>query len=260
MVEDQEALGFMYSLCTLRPDVAWMMIFVTCRLASTEYKQKSFGRLTNDNNGKLALTSRESKFVFKEVHRATAQEVHSISVIYTSIRLRAETKVRYRHLRGNTGTFPRYVFCKARLPTPRPARLSGPRCNNYVSRLFKFLVFFIGWSIFAIKTHQNFTSFSVMGLPPKNLYNKLFENMSIFKIWFTSIQAGNTACNYRTHYHLVLLHKTNQNQGICYVKIAYCYVAKRLWPAINFLMWKWPAILKRLDRPGVRSSLPHAKL
>ena len=36
-------------------------------------------------------------------------------------------------------------------------------------------------------------------------------------VWFTSIQAGNTACNYRTHYHLVLSHKTNQNQGICYV-------------------------------------------
>ena len=35
-----------------------------------------------------------------------------------------------------------------------------------------------------------------MDLPPKNLYNKRFENMSIFKIWFTSIQAGNTACNY----------------------------------------------------------------
>jgi len=49
---------------------------------------------------------------------------------------------------------------------------------------------------------------SVMGLPPKNLYSKRFENMSIFKIWFTSIQAGNTACNYRTHYHLVLSHKT----------------------------------------------------
>jgi len=36
-------------------------------------------------------------------------------------------------------------------------------------------------------------------------------------MWFTSIQAGNTACNHRTHYHLVLSHKTYQNQGICYV-------------------------------------------
>jgi len=43
-----------------------------------------------------------------------------------------------------------------------------------------------------------------MDLPTKNLYNKRFENMSIFQIWFTSIQAGNTASNYRTHYHLVL--------------------------------------------------------
>jgi len=45
---------------------------------------------------------------------------------------------------------------------------------------------------------------SVMGLPTKILYNKRFENMSIFQIWFASIQAGNTAYNYRTHYHLVL--------------------------------------------------------
>ena len=35
--------------------------------------------------------------------------------------------------------------------------LSGPRCNKFVIRLYKFLVFFIGSSIFAIKTHQNYT-------------------------------------------------------------------------------------------------------
>jgi len=52
-----------------------------------------------------------------------------------------------------------------------------------------------------------------MGLPPKNLYNKRFENMSIFLIWFTSIQAGNTACNYRTHHHLVLSHKIIKIKG-----------------------------------------------
>jgi len=63
-----------------------------------------------------------------------------------------------------------------------------------------------------------------MGLPSKSLYNKRFEKMSIFQIWFTSIQASNTACNYRTHYHLVLSRKTYQNQGICYVTIGYCYV------------------------------------
>jgi len=58
-----------------------------------------------------------------------------------------------------------------------------------------------------------------MGLPPKNLYNKRFENVN-FLIWFTPMRAGNTKCNYRTHYHLVLSHKTDQNQGICYVTIA----------------------------------------
>jgi len=91
-----------------------------------------------------------------------------------------------------------------------------------------------------------------MDLPPKNFYIKRFENMSVFQIWFTSIQAGNTACNYRTHRHLVLSHKTYQNQGIGYVTIAYCYITKHLWPAINFLMWKWPATLKRLGRPGLQ--------
>jgi len=29
-----------------------------------------------------------------------------------------------------------------------------------------------------------------------------------------------------THYHLVLLHKTYQNQGICYVTVAYGYATK----------------------------------
>jgi len=93
-----------------------------------------------------------------------------------------------------------------------------------------------------------------MGLPPKNLYNKRFENMSIVKIWFTSIQAGNTACNYRTlkrfeymsilkiwftsiqagntarnyrsHNHFMLSRKTYQNQAICYITMAYRYVTR----------------------------------
>jgi len=61
-----------------------------------------------------------------------------------------------------------------------------------------------------------------MGLPPKTLYNKRFNSMSIFQIWFTSIQAGNTVYKYRTHYDLALSHKTDQNQRICYVAKAYC--------------------------------------
>ena len=40
------------------------------------------------------------------------------------------------------------------------------------------------------------------------------------------IQAGSTACNCRTHYHLVLSHKTYQNQWIYYVRIAYFYIIK----------------------------------
>jgi len=46
-----------------------------------------------------------------------------------------------------------------------------------------------------------------MGLPPKNVYNKRFENMSIFYIWFTSTPAGNTACNYRTSVATLLWRK-----------------------------------------------------
>ena len=57
---------------------------------------------------------------------------------------------------------------------------SGPLCNKFVSRLFIFLVFFIGSSIFATKTHQNYTCYSVVGLPTKHLYNKRFVNISIF--------------------------------------------------------------------------------
>jgi len=48
--------------------------------------------------------------------------------------------------------------CPTRGPHAAPdVVLSGPRCNKFVSRLFKFLVFFVGSSIFAIKTQQNYT-------------------------------------------------------------------------------------------------------
>jgi len=40
------------------------------------------------------------------------------------------------------------------------------------------------------------------------------------------MQAGSTACNYKTYYHLVLSHKTYQNHGVCYITIAYFYVTK----------------------------------
>jgi len=92
---------------------------------------------------------------------------------------------------------------------------------------FKFLAFFTGSSTFAIKTHQNYTCCFCYGPTTENLYNKRFENMSIFKIWFTSTLAGNTACNYRTHYHLVLSHKTYQNQGICYIILCYHFYCIR---------------------------------
>ena len=35
---------------------------------------------------------------------------------------------------------------------------------------------------------------------------------------------------------------------------------KPLWPAINFPMWKWPATLKRLGRPGLYDSVKAADL
>ena len=70
--------------------------------------------------------------------------------------------------------------CPTRGPhAAREVVSSGPRCDKFVSRLFKFLVYFIGTCIFANKTHHNYNCFSAMGLPPKNLYNKRFENMSI---------------------------------------------------------------------------------
>jgi len=34
------------------------------------------------------------------------------------------------------------------------------------------------------------------------------------------------ASSYRAHYYFVLSHKTYQNQGICYVTIAYSFVTK----------------------------------
>jgi len=42
------------------------------------------------------------------------------------------------------------------------------------------------------------------------------------------MQAGNTAYNYRAHYHLVLSHKTNQNQGLSYDTIACSYITKNV--------------------------------
>jgi len=90
---------------------------------------------------------------------------------------------------------------------------------------------------------------SVMGLPSKNLTNAL-KICQFFRFGLHPYKLA-TLCNYRTHYDLVLSHKTYQNQGICYITIAYYYVTKTLWPAINFLMWKWPATLKTLGRPAI---------
>jgi len=48
--------------------------------------------------------------------------------------------------------------CPTRGPHAAPeVVLSGPRCNKFLSRLFKFHAFFIGSRIFAIKTYQNHT-------------------------------------------------------------------------------------------------------
>jgi len=104
--------------------------------------------------------------------------------------------------------------------------LCGPRCNEFVGRLFKFLVFFTGSSMFAIKTHQYYTCCFCYGPTTENLCNKRFENMSIFKIWFTSTQAQKLAI-LRATYHLVLPHKTYQNQGICYIILCYHFYCVR---------------------------------
>jgi len=108
---------------------------------------------------------------------------------------------------------------------------------KFVSTLFRFLVYFYRLKYIC---HQNTPKLYLLFLlwtylPKTCRYNKLFENMSIFRFRFTPIQAGNGACNYRTHYHLVLSHETYQNQGICYVTISYCYVAKTFVACNKFL-------------------------
>jgi len=61
------------------------------------------------------------------------------------------------------------VYVKAAQPMAREIVLSGLRCNKFTSRLFKFLVFFIGSSNIVIKTTIIIPVVSVVGLPPKNL-------------------------------------------------------------------------------------------
>ena len=89
---------------------------------------------------------------------------------------------------------------------------------------------------------------SVTGLPPCITNASKYVN---FLDLLTSIQAGNTACNYRTHYHLVLSHKTYQNQGICYVTIAYCYITKTFVARNKFTHVKVARNTKKLSRPAV---------
>jgi len=60
------------------------------------------------------------------------------------------------------------TYFKAAQPMAREVVLSGRDVICSLRRLSKFLVFFVGSSIFAIKTHQNYTC------------NKCFENMSKF--------------------------------------------------------------------------------
>ena len=69
-----------------------------------------------------------------------------------------------------------------------------------------------------------------MGLPPKNIQQTLWKYVSFLDLVYihASWQHSQYA-NYGTHhYHLVLSHKTYQNQGICDVRVAvaYCHVTK----------------------------------
>jgi len=57
-----------------------------------------------------------------------------------------------------------------------------------------------------------------MGLSPKARLHPYFW----FRLHPYELASGNTAWNYRTHYYLVLSHKTYQNQGICYVTKNVC--------------------------------------
>jgi len=90
----------------------------------------------------------------------------------------------------------------------REVVLSGPRCNKFVSRLFKFSVCFYRLKyICHEKTPKLHLLFLLWAYHPKTCTTKASKICQFF-IWFTSIQAGNSAYNYRTHYHLVLSHKT----------------------------------------------------
>ena len=118
-----------------------------------------------------------------------------------------------------------------------------------ISRLLKFLVFFYRLRCIC---HQN---------TPK-LY-------LLFLLWAyhpnTCITNASKICQFlRFSFHPYKLATLRAAIGFiitsCYciilikITVANCYVTKkRLWPAINFLMWKWPATLKRLGRPGLES-------
>ena len=52
----------------------------------------------------------------------------------------------------------------------------------------------------------------------------------------------------------MLSHKPYENQGICFVTIAHCYITKTFVARKKFLIWKWPTTLKRLGRPAIGGS------
>jgi len=91
---------------------------------------------------------------------------------------------------------------------------------------------------------------SAIGLSSKDLHNKPLDNMSFFQFGLHPYKLATLRATMGliiTTCYCINLSKSR----ICYFRIAYCYVTKRLWPAIDFLMWKWPAKLKRLGRPGL---------
>ena len=97
MLVAQEVLEFMQSLWALRPDIAWTAIFISYR---REYKQKRLRHHKHDSDETGSHTrshtgSHNVRFdvcVLKGASRH-ANEVQSISVIYTAIKLLAETMV-----------------------------------------------------------------------------------------------------------------------------------------------------------------------
>jgi len=128
----------------------------------------------------------------------------------------------------------------------------GPRCIKFVSRFFEFLVFFYRLKYICHRnTPKLYLLFLLWAYHLKTCITKASKICQLLRFCLHPYKLATLRATIGLIYHLVLSHKTYQNQGISYVIIAYCYVTKTFVARNKYHHVNVAHNVKRLGRPAI---------